>query len=138
MTTFTLIAFSEGEEGWWDRCGYWNEGSPSELNIDYSDNAKETGFMWAYTERQYETCKLLINGIDAECSDDPEILKHWEEAEAYRKEQSDILKEEHDRKEAEKLRIANEKKANEEALRKKKLEDTEREQLRQLKLKYGG
>lgn len=136
---FTLIAYTEGEEGWYDRCGEWNEGTPSELDISYFTDIKECGFMWAYTERQYETTKLLINGIDPETYNEEfpeEYNTLWNEAKRYCDEQSNILKAEHDRKEQERLENERKKKEEAERLRIKKIEDGERETLRRLQLKY--
>ena len=146
MTTFTLIAFTEGRSGWYDRCNDYNDGNPSELDISYFDDPKECGFMWAYTERQYETIKLLIDGRDPyEDQWDAEgnkqesgLFDAYQEAEKYRSEQSDILKAEHDKREQEKREAEAARKAADEAQRKAKLEQAERAQLENLQRKYGG
>lgn len=136
MTTYTLIAYTEGSDGWHDRCGDYNEGTPSELDISYFDNAKECGFMWAYIERQYETTKLLIDGKDPH-DDWDNLSQYWDEAKRYCDERSEILKEEHDKKVREEV----ERKQREEDERKLRLQqDVERRELSQLaalKLKYG-
>lgn len=139
MTTYTLLAFTSGEDGWYDRCGEWNEGSPSELDISYFSDAKECGFMWAYTERQYEMTSLLINGIDPQkCFDEfpDEYIALWEEANRYRDEQSNILKAEHEQKEKERKELEQKRKDEAELLKRQKLEQEERDTLRKLQLKY--
>lgn len=139
MTTFTLISYTQGEYGWTDRCGDYHDGSPSELDIDYFVDPKECGFMWAYKEREYETIKLLIDGIDPEYTGEYELINQaWEEADKYREEQSAVLKAERDKREAE--RIAREEAAREaEASRRRaEVERKEREQLAALQKKYGG
>lgn len=137
MTTYTLICFTEGEDGWYDRCSDYHEGEPSELDISYFNDPKECGFMWAYNERQYETTKLLIDGKDPWDEYDEALISFWDEADKYRGEQSDILKAEHDKRKAEELAEQARKKAEEERKRQARIELNEREQLAELLKKYG-
>lgn len=147
MTTYTLIAFTEGEDGWYDRCGDYNYGSPSALDISYFEDPKECGFMWAYTERQYETTKLLIDGRDPHgyalgddgpWDGDEALIVLWEEAEKYREERSAELKAEHNKREQEKHEAEVARISAETAKRKAQTERIEREQLAELQRKYGG
>jgi hypothetical protein len=143
MTTYTLIAYTEGGSGWYDRCGDYNEGDPSELDINYYDDPKECGFMWAYTERQYETTKLLIDGRDPHGYDGPfegddALIALYDEADRYRDERSTELKAEHDAEKTKQAVTAAAQKAAEEARRRAITEQAERAQLDSLMKKYGG
>ena len=148
MTHYTLIAFTEGSAGWYDRCGDYNEGTPSELDITHYSDPKECGFMWAYTERNYETTKLLIDGRDVfdDSGESPEreqaeydrLQGLYHEADSYRDERSSELKAEHDKREQQKRDAEAAVKAAEDARRKAITERAEREQLAALQRKYGG
>ena len=143
MTTYTLIAFTEGTDGWYDRCGDYNEGSPSELDISYFEDPKECGFMWAYTERQYETTKLLIDGRDPHGYEGPfepddALIALYDVAYDFREERSNELKAEHNKREQEKRDAEAAAKAAEQARRNAITERAERETLAALQRKYGG
>lgn len=148
MTHYTLIAFTQGSDGWHDRCGDYNEGEPSELDITHYTDPKECGFMWAYTERQYETTKLLIDGRDAfddsgegterDQTEYDRLQGLHDEADTYRDERSKELKAEHDKREQEKRDMVAAHEAAEAAKRRAVTERIEREQLAALQRKYGG
>ncbi len=65
-TIYTLISHTPGEEGWYDRCGDYQPGKESELEIHYFTEKKQAGEALgdAQFNNQEGENTLLINGIN--------------------------------------------------------------------------
>lgn len=71
-TIYTLIKYVPGEDGWFDRCGDYNSGKDSELEITYYRNKQDIAKDAAKStfKNQDLEITILINGIDIDNSPD--------------------------------------------------------------------
>ncbi len=65
-TIYTLITYTPGESGWYDRCGDWISGRDSELEIHYFNDKQEVGEALGYAQFNNSEGEntLLINGLN--------------------------------------------------------------------------
>ena len=65
-TIYTVIAYTEGSEGWHDRCGDYNNGTKSTLNIQYFKDFASAGQFMGETKFSNSDTEftVLINGLD--------------------------------------------------------------------------
>ena len=149
-TIYTLISYTEGSEGWHDRCGDYITGTPSNLDIQYFNDinalADFIGKAKAYNNNDTEFT-LLINGIDVNhainnddfltqyCIDfiNQEDAKIYDLAENYR---TKYTQEKKQKEEKEKLlQLQKDELAKQQ--RQKQAEQKERAELAKLIAKYG-
>lgn len=141
MTNYTLIAYLEGSSGYYDRCGDWESGQDSELNIEYFQNEEDLAKRWA-SLRQNNTdyeFTLLIDGRDANTEDD--LSDDYYRISDLADKEYDVLLSEYLRR-AEAARLENLRKAEAEKERLRLIkeqaeEKREREELLRLQMKYG-
>lgn len=76
LNVFTLIKYTQSEDGWHDRGGQYHKGKDSELKIDYFNSEDELVNKWAQYKLEAASNKreievtVLINGVNPEQSDD--------------------------------------------------------------------
>lgn len=74
MTTkyYTLISYLESEDGYIDRCGDFNSGTPSEMTIkcyssaEYEQLVHDFAHLKLLSDKNYRDIRLLIDGIDSD------------------------------------------------------------------------
>ncbi len=141
MANYTLIAYLEGSSGYYDRCGDWESGQDSELNIEYFQNEEDLAKCWAALRQNntnYEFT-LLIDGRDANIEDDLSD-DYYRISGLADKEYDDLLSEYLKKAEAARLENLRKAAAEKERLRliKEQAEEKrEREELLRLQTKYG-
>lgn len=144
INIYTLITYTSGESGWIDRCGDFQSGSDSALEIHYFNETKDIGKWWARS--QFDGGKehtVLINGIDPDNAcliTEEDIEKYsliYDEIENFRFDEYQMLKENRDKAIAEE-QIRKQKESEAKAQKvKEQTEASERKQLASLLAKYG-
>lgn len=145
-TIYTLITYTEGEQGWHDRCGDYHSGKDSEFQIHYFNDPKEAGEALGYAQFNNGSGEntLLINGLNP---DDWHCILSDEDGQKLEEQFFDIdqiafaKRQELEAESKKRIEEAKLKKQQEENLRqlqeKARIEKSEREQLAKLMSKYG-
>lgn len=146
QTIYTVIAYTEGSEGWHDRCGDYNSGTESTLNIQYFKDVVSAGqFMGEAKFADNDTeFTVLVNGLNEDQEHDFLSVEEQKEIENVCEEMrgiSYVKIEELKKIKLQKDEEAKLKKAQEVEFisrrEKERKEQAERAQLAQLKAKYG-
>lgn len=145
-TIYTLITYTAGESGYYDRCGDWVSGNDSEFQIQYFND--KSGIAEALAHARFKETEdlitILVNGVDydeSECflskEDYAQVQSDIDDIESLSAVTLNALNTEAARKKAEEdARRLREKEEYELRVRQKK-EAAEKEQLAALLAKYG-
>lgn len=148
QTTYTIISYTAGEDGWHDRCGDYHSGTDSQFELRYCTDKQEAANTLARFRLDNPDGEnlLLINGVNAE---DSSALYAWNSEQAIdlsdqfeeisalaHVEQNRLIKIRQEEAEQERLRIQRIEQERLEKIKKEK-ETAEKEQLAKLLEKYG-